>query len=377
MPHYDAIVLGTGGVGSAALDQFAQRGLRVLGIDRFPPAHDRGSSHGQTRIIRQAYFEHPDYVPLLKRAYTLWEDLEVRSGQTLYQESGLLEIGPPNGIVVPGVLASARLHDLAIDELSPREVQERFPGFVCPFNSAAVFERRAGFLFVEECIKAATAQALSRGAELRIGETVTSWSASPGHVEVTTDHDIYSAAHLVITAGAWAGHFLRELGVRFEVVRKPLYWYETKSSVYEYSRGAPGFFYELPDGYFYGFPQIDARGLKVAEHSGGEAVPDPLTVKRQELSHETRRVEKFLAEFLPAVGRRQTRFEVCLYTRSPDEHFIIDRHPGHPHVSFAAGLSGHGFKFASVLGEALVDLSLGCSPAVSLDFLSASRAAIH
>ena len=376
MQHFDAIVLGVGGVGSSVLDHFARRGLRVVGLDRFPTAHSRGSSHGQTRLIRQAYFEHPDYVPLLKRAYSLWEDLEARTGQTLYRQSGVLQVGPRGGRVIDGVLASAQQHHLAIDVLTPQEVTQRFPGFVCPESVTAVLEQKAGFLFVEDCIRAAAAQAVQAGAVLRTDETVKGWSATPGRVEVETDRDTYSASHLVITAGSWAADFLGDLGIRFEVVRKSLYWFETNSPVYHVDNGAPGFIMETPGGNFYGFPQIDSLGLKMAEHTGGYPVLDPLSFDRTEHAAETDRVTSFLASYLPQVSTRQAKFDVCLYTLSPDRDFVVDRHPEYPHVAFAAGLSGHGFKFASVLGEVLADLSLGLPTSAPVEFLASRRATL-
>ncbi len=373
MPHYDAIVLGTGGVGSAALYHFARQGLRVVGLDRFPTAHQFGSSHGQTRLIRQAYFEHSDYVPMLKRAYALWEDLSERCGQKLYQEVGVLQVGPTNGRILPGVLASAKLHNLEVDELTAKDIGTRFPGFACPDSLSGVFERRAGFLFVEDCIKAHTAAALQAGAVLQTGEQVRRWSASPNHVKVETDRDTYTASHLVITAGSWTADFLSNLGINFEVVRKSLYWFETNSPVYRADQGAPGFIIEAASGNFYGFPQIDEMGVKCAEHSGGIPVTNPLAFDRSEDRDETDRVIEFLKNFLPQVSARQTRFDVCLYTLSPDRNFVVDRHPEHAHVSFAAGLSGHGFKFASVLGEVLTELSLGKQPSSPIDFLSSNR----
>lgn len=373
MQQYDAIVLGVGGVGSAALYHFAKRGLRVVGLDRFPTAHQNGSSHGQTRLIRQAYFEHPDYVPMLKRAYALWADLSERCGQQLYQEVGVLQVGPTNGRILPGVLESAKLHQLEVDELTAREVSSRFPGFVCPDSLSGVFERRAGFLFVEDCIKAHTAQALQAGAVLHTGEAVKRWSASPNHVEVETDRETYSARHLVVTAGSWANDFLSSLGIPFEVIRKSLYWFETDSPNYRADRGAPGFIIEAPTGNFYGFPQIDSSGVKSAEHTGGLPVADPLKLNRQEDPQETARVMEFLGQFLPQVSQRRSKFDVCLYTLSPDRNFVVDRHPEHANVSFAAGLSGHGFKFASVLGEVLTELSMGLPPSAPIDFLSSRR----
>lgn len=373
MQHYDAIVLGVGGVGSAALYHFAKRGLRVVGLDRFPTAHQNGSSHGQTRLIRQAYFEHPDYVPMLKRAYALWADLSERCGQQLYQEVGVLQIGPANGRILPGVLESAQLHNLEVDQLTAREVSLRFPGFQCPESLSGVFERRAGFLFVEDCIKAHTAQALQAGAVLHTGESVKRWSASPNQVAVETDRETYTARHLVVTAGSWANDFLGSLGIPFEVIRKSLYWFETDSPDYRADRGAPGFIIEAPTGNFYGFPQIDGAGVKTAEHTGGLPVADPLKLNRQEDPQETARVLEFLRQFLPGVSQRQSKFDVCLYTLSPDRNFVVDRHPEHAHVAFAAGLSGHGFKFASVLGEVLTELSMGLPPSSPIDFLASSR----
>ena len=160
---YDVIVIGCGGVGSATLWQLASRGARVLGIDPYAPGHDRGSSHGDTRVIRQAYFEHPDYVPLLRRAYALWSDLEQQAGRRLYHETGVLEIGPPNGEVVPGVLTSARVHGLEVESLTADEVAQRFPGCAVPDGDVAVFEKRGGFLRVEDCVIACARQAGQRG----------------------------------------------------------------------------------------------------------------------------------------------------------------------------------------------------------------------
>lgn len=373
MQQYDAIVIGVGGMGSSALYHFAKRGLRVIGLDRFPTCHKFGSTHGQTRLIRQAYFEHPDYVPMLKRAYTLWEELTAEWSQKLYHEVGVLQAGYPDGRILPGVLESAKLHDLKIQRLTPGDVTKLFPGFVIPENLSAAFEQRAGYLFVEECVKAHTELALRAGATLQTGETVQRWSASPGRVEVQTDRDTYTASHLVITAGSWANDFLGKLKIPLEVVRKSLYWYQTKSDVYQEKRGSPGFIIECATGNFYGFPQIDELGVKVAEHSNGIPVANPLEVDRTEDAAETNQVLGFIRDFMPQVTTQQTRFDTCLYTLSPDRNFIIDRDPDYPHVTFAAGLSGHGFKFATVLGEVLTEMSLGLPTTAPAEFLSASR----
>lgn len=374
MTHYDAIVLGTGGVGSAAAFHLARRGARVLGLDRFPGGHDRGSSHGQTRIIRQAYFEHADYVPLLRRAYELWGELESLADEKLFYRVGLLQIGPPAGYVIGGVLGAANQHGLAVDELTAAQSEARFPGFRVPDGMVGVFEPAAGYLRVERCVLAHLAAAKQQGATLKTGVTVISWHADADRVSVATDLGVFTADKLVITAGAWAPQLLADLGIKMTVRRKHLHWFQCNDPVYR-GPNAPTFFYEMPHGLFYGFPAADELGVKVAEHSGGETVTDPLTDPRPLEEQDLSRVRDFVGEQLPRVGKsaRHTRHEVCFYTMSPDEQFIIDTHPRHKNVVFSAGLSGHGFKFTSVLGEIMADLALAGTTCQPIGFLSAGR----
>lgn len=384
MPNapYDAIILGAGGVGSAAMWQLARRGLRVLGIDRFDPPHGEGSSHGQTRIIRQAYFEHADYVPLLLESYRLWEELEGLAGQRLKIETGLLEVGPRDGVVVPGVLSAARQHGLAVEELAVAEMESRWPGFRMPENQspelAGVFEPRAGYLKVEECVAACLAEAQRHGAELLPNVEVHDWRAG-ADVLVRTAAGDFRANRLVITAGAWAGPLLHNLGVSLEVRRKPLMWYEPRdasasaAALTSAANDFPCFLFELSHGIFYGFPAVDERGLKAAEHSGGDAIANPLAIDRKLHATDHQRVDQFLQTHIPSVRTPCRDHAVCLYTMSPDEHFIVDRHPADPRVVFAAGLSGHGFKFTPVLGQALAELAtegVTCQPT---GFLSLGR----
>lgn len=373
MTAYDVIVLGTGGVGSAVLRELASRKVRVLGLDRFPAGHDRGSSHGQTRIIRQAYFEHPDYVPLLQRAYALWEQVQQAWGQQLFFPVGLLEIGPPHGVVVPGVLEAAGRYGLAVERLTADQAARQFPGLQVPAGCEAVFERQAGYLLVEDCVVAQIELARRAGAEFLWDQEVVGWRAGPGHVEVRTASQTYRAERLVITAGAWSAGLLADLGIPLRVVRKHLHWYAADHPDYQQRNGCPTFFYELPEGYFYGFPALDAGGVKVAEHTGGELVANPLSVDRQPDPLDRTRVESFLQACLPGVTRHPLRHAVCMYTLSPDEHFVVDRHPDHSGVVFAAGLSGHGFKFAPVLAEALADLALEGTTRLPIGFLGCCR----
>ncbi|MEX0613648.1 MAG: N-methyl-L-tryptophan oxidase [Pirellulales bacterium] len=373
MTHYDAIVLGAGGVGSAALYHFARRGVRAIGIDRFHPPHDRGSSHGHTRVIRQAYFEHPDYVPLLIESYRLWRDLEQHTGRLLLHQVGLVEIGPADGVVVPGVLRAAEEHQLAVESLTAAEIHRRWPGLGAADPLCGVFEPAAGFLLVEDCVAAHLAAARDAGAELLPNTEVVSWSASERGVRVITSLGEFAAERLIITAGAWAGSLLADLNVPLSVRRKSLFWFATDSADYEVTNGFPVFLFELPDGVFYGFPKLDARGVKFAEHSGGHVVGDPLAVDRAIDPQEQRRLLDVLPRHLPGVRPRVTDHCVCLYTMSPDEHFILDRHPTHANVVFAAGLSGHGFKFAPVLGRALSDLALDGATELPIGFLGLRR----
>jgi sarcosine oxidase len=371
-PIYDAIVLGAGGVGSAAMWQLVSRGLRVLGIDRFHPPHDRGSSHGQTRIIRQAYFEHADYVPLLLESYRHWEELEQLAGRQLKRETGLIQVGPVDGVVVPGVLNAARQHGLDVEPLTAREVEQRWPEFRVPADSAGVFERRAGLLHVETCVQACLEAAKAAGAELLTGVEVFDWS-SGDDITVRTSAGDFGAARLVITAGAWAAQLLTSLGVEFQVRRKVQMWFEPGDASTQAEVGFPCFLVELPQGAFYGFPVIDSRGLKAADHSGGELVRDPLTVDRTLHDADRAPVESFLRAHLPTIKTPCREHAVCLYTMSPDEHFIVDCLPDDPRIVFAAGLSGHGFKFTPVLGRALADLVVDGTTPLPIGFLSMAR----
>ncbi len=373
MSKYDVIVLGTGGVGSAAAYHLAKRGAKVLGLDQFPAGHDRGSSHGETRVIRQAYFEHADYVPLLLRAYELWRQLEATSGADLLHQVGLLQVGPPEGVVVSGVLAAAKQHGLVVESLAGERVAMRFPGFRVPEGSVGVFEPAAGYLRVEQCVLAHLDQARRKGAELRYDVTARNWQSDGAAVRVTTDQGDFSAAQLIVTAGPWAPQLLASLNVPLKVRRKHLYWFPTGDERYHERQGCPTYLYELPQGVFYGFPLVDELGLKVAEHSGGAVVDDPKNDSRSLDTQDLARVENFLARYLPGVGRPLQRRSVCFYTMSPDEHFLVDRHPEQANVHFVAGLSGHGFKFTSVLGEALAALALDGRTDLPMEFLGLHR----
>ncbi len=373
MSHWQAIVVGVGGVGSAALYELSRRGITVLGIDRFSPGHDRGSSHGQTRIIRETYFEHPHYVPLARHAFDLWRELEQRSGQQLLRQTGLLQVGPPKGRVLQGVRASANQHGLEIEELNHQQVETRFPGFRVPDDLVGLFEPRAGYLLVERCVMTHVSEARKLGAELHTDETIQEIHAEKSGVEVITDRGRYTADRAIVTAGAWAGELFAELGLPLTVRRKASFWFAPRDTSYQVEAPCPAFLFETPDGVFYGLPQIDETGVKVAEHSGGRTVVDPLNVDREIDAEDLARVEQFVKSCTPQLETPHRKHAVCMYTMTPDEHFIIDRHPHSPQIALAAGLSGHGFKFVGILAKALADLLLDGKTNVPVEFLSLSR----
>lgn len=369
---YDCVVLGVGGVGSAALRGLARRGMRVLGIERLAPGHDRGSSHGRTRMIRQAYFEHPDYVPLVLEAYRMWRELEGEARRDLLTITGLLQVGPADGAVLGGVAESARRFDLTVERLSRSQIERRWDGIRAPQEMEGIFEPTGGVLAVEDCVKAMADSALAAGAELRCGVVVERWSVEPGEIRLETSHGDVRARRMVVTAGPWAPGLLSELGVSFSVRRKPQCWFPAEES-YRASAGFPAFLFDLPQGAFYGFPVVDGQGLKAAEHSGGRIVDDPTHVDRALDNDDLARVVSFLRACLPRVGSEPIAHSVCMYTMSPDGHFVVDRLPGHPEIAVAAGLSGHGFKFAPVLGEALADLICEGASQRPIAFLAQSR----
>lgn len=355
--HYDVIVVGLGAMGSAAANHLAERGVRVLGLERYGPAHDRGSSHGGSRIIRQAYFEDPAYVPLLLRAYELWEKLERDSGADLFCRTGGLMVGSPESRTVAGSRASAEYWSLPHEMLCAAEVSRRFPTMTPAPHEVALYEANAGFVRPERTVATQLALAAWRGAELRFEEPVAHWEADP--VTVWTAAGRYTADRLVICPGAWASDLLAELGVRFRVERQVQYWFEPRGGTGAFTPDAqPIYVWEDSAGVqVYGFPAHEGPygGAKVAFFRRGMPCT-PEDIDRTVAGDEVATIAGQLADKLPALCGRFLRAVTCMYTNTPDEHFVITNHPNRPQVTVGCGFSGHGFKFVPVIGEILADL---------------------
>ncbi len=367
---YDVVVVGLGGAGSAAAYHLARRGLRVLGLERFGPLHDRGSSHGHTRITRQAYFEHPDYVPLLLRAYELWEELERACQQQLLLVCGGLMIGPPEGELFSGALRSASAYGLPHEVLSPQDVRARFPAFHLAEGEMALYEPRAGVLFPESCVHAHQQQAQAKGAELQFHVRVVDWESDGRRVRVRTPNNVVEAGSLVLAAGPWMPELAR-LRVSLWVERQLAFWFVPRRPEWFSPDRCPVFVWQTEEGFFYGIPSVRGRGFKVARHHGGQPVnPHHVPPAQPE---EAGWLRAQLARRLPEADGELEAAVTCLYTNTPDEHFIVDRHPEAPNVVVCSACSGHGFKFTSVLGEAIADLVSQGSTHLPVAFLSLRR----
>ncbi len=357
MPAADVIVVGLGAMGSAAAWQLARRGRRVLGFDRFSPPHTLGSSHGRSRIIREAYFEHPAYVPLLRRAYECWAQLEHESGRQLLRRTGGLMAGPEKGVLFAGARRSAVEHGVPHEVLRADEIRHRFPGFAPPEDTVGLFEFRAGMLWPEGCVEAALRLARRDGAELRTDEPVTSWRADGDGVAVATAGGTYRAARLILSAGPWMPSLLGAQGRPLRVERQLFHWFEPVRNPewFRPDRCPVAVWEYAPDRIFASQPDT-GDGMKAGIHHEGETT-DPEQVRRQPTAEDESAMRRLVERYLPDAAGRVREARVCLYTNTPDHHFLIDVHPDHPQVIVASPCSGHGFKFASVVGEILADLA--------------------
>jgi sarcosine oxidase len=356
MPGPHVVVIGLGAMGSAALCQLARRGVRVTGTEQFAIGHHRGSSHGPTRMIRLAHFENNSYVPLLRRAYELWRELENLARQTLVVKTGIAEIGPPAGELVRGTLAAASRYSLPHTVLDAKSLMQRYPSFNVPETCVAVLQPDGGYIEAATAIDANIRIATAAGAVVRTSETVSAIELHATGVRIRTNRAVIDADEVVVAAGPWMGKLLPELHLPLRTTRQVVGWFAPADAEQFGADRFPVFILETRHGHHYGFPVYGRSGMKIAKHHHVREEVDADTYRRAVSADDEATIRAPLAEYLPTANGRLIAAQTCLYTMTPDETFIIDRMPGHPHVVIASPCSGHGFKFSPVVGEILADL---------------------
>lgn len=371
---YDVAVAGLGGMGSAALAHCAVRGVRVIGIEQFDPVHELGASSGKTRIIRQAYFEDPAYVPMLLRAYELWRQLEERSGEDLMRLTGLLMAGTPNSEIVSGSARAAQIHDLPVEYLTASDMRKRYPELRVADDEVGVFESNAGAVFPEKTIRAYLGIAQELGAQVRFRTSVLRWHSEPDGITIElSDASVVRARSLIVTLGPWFGEVMRAAGVQLDVQRNVQVWFTPKTAAYA-ADGFPAFLIEresLPAP-LYGFPDF-GDGVKAAFHGYG-ALTEPSQLDREiDPQRDVEPVARALENWMPGAAAAFRAGKACMYALTPDRHFVVDRDPRDERVVLCGGFSGHGFKFVPVVGEIASQLALDGAAALDIDFLSTRR----
>jgi len=354
--HYDVIVIGVGGMGSSTCYQLAKRGLKVLGLEQFDIPHTHGSSHGLTRIIRLAYYEDPSYVPLLRRAYQLWDEIEQLSGEKLFYKTGSVDVGNSDSVVFNGSQHSCLQHNIPHEVLSGAELNYRYPGYQVPDDFYALYQPDGGFLLPERATVAFVEAAQKLGASIRAREKLLNWKTTQNGVSVKTNKNEYEADALVFTSGAWCGELLPILGDLAIPERQVLAWLQPKQPECFTPDTFPVFNIQLGEERYYGFPVYGIPGFKFGKYHHLEEKGSPESFDWNPNEEDEKILRSFADKMFPKGNGPTMSLKTCMFTNSSDEHFIIDVHPEFPQISFAAGFSGHGYKFASVIGEILADL---------------------
>jgi sarcosine oxidase len=351
--RYDVIVVGAGAMGSATIYHLASRGLKVLGLDQFEVPHVLGSSHGLTRIIRLAYFEHPSYVPLLRRAYELWRRLESASGLPLLHITGSIDAGQ----IFESSRESCRLHSLPHEVMTSAELSTRFPAYRLPSDTMALYQPEGGFLIPEACIAAHLDLAKGLGAQLHLSEAVLGWQEDSDGVEVQTPSGTYRANRLIITAGAWVAKLVPQLRTVAVPERQVVAWLKPLRPELFKPEVFPVFNLRVPEGHFYGFPEHGEPGFKFGRYHHRHEVADPDLMDRETNAEDERLLREFAGRYFPEAMGPTLSMQTCLFTNTQDEHFIFDFLDESRRVILGSPCSGHGFKFSSVVGEILADLA--------------------
>jgi sarcosine oxidase len=371
---YDVIVVGVGGMGSATVAHLARRGVRVLGLEQYDIPHDRGSSHGLSRIIRLAYFEHPAYVPLLHRAYELWWALEREVQERLLSITGSLDIGTVDSTVFGGALKAAQLHHLVHEVLEPEALRRRFPGYGLPAPLLGLYQPQGGLLAAERCLVAHVNTALRYGAHIHGREALQDWESRGDGIVVRTSRGTYQAQRLVLTAGAWTHRLLAQYKGTLQPERQVMIWMQPQVPAHFQIGAFPVFNMAVEEGTFYGLPIYSIPGFKLARwHHLEQAIDDPASMDRDCHPEDEAILRAFVRRYFPDGDGPTLSMHTCLFTNTPDAHFVIDAHPDYPNVFIAGGFSGHGFKFCSVVGEILADLAQGGSTRHDISLFRATR----
>ena len=374
--HFDVAVIGLGAMGSAALCHLARRGVRAVGIERFALGHERGSSHGETRAIRQGYFEHPSYVPLVRAAYEGWEALERDTGETVLTKTGVLEIGKPGSAIVSGSLQASLEHGLEHDVLDRAELARRFPQFTLPEGYEAVWQPDAGFLRPELGNRLHIQQARKAGAEVRENCRVRGIEPADSGIRLVFDDGTISASTVVVTAGAWIGELVPALKPKLTLTRQVACWFEPRRNATTRLGALPVFIIDGDDDVAYGFPDIGS-GFKCASHNDSGTLLAADEASQDAGPADEKRMRDFLQAYLPDAAGPLQKMSTCIYTRTPDEDFIIDLHPDDKRIVIASPCSGHGYKFASVIGEVLADLAIDGTTRHDITRFSVGRDALR
>jgi sarcosine oxidase len=374
MHTYDTIVVGIGGMGSAALYHLARRGVRVLGLERFEVPHRWGSSHGRTRIIRLAYWEHPAYVPLLRRSYELWRDLERHAGTPLLTITGSIDAGRESSRHVVGALEACHRFNLVYEAFDGRTLRDRFPGYRLPPDHRAIFQPDGGILHPERCVTEHVSAARASGAAIHEHERVVEWRQTSTAVTVKTTAASYECGRLILTAGAWTGALVPALRAELTPERQVVLWTDPAAPELFTVDRFPVFYLEGDEGSFYGFPAYDGAGFKIGKYHHLRQAVDPEAMDRVCHPDDERILREGIRRYFPDADGPAAAMESCLFTNTIDEHFIIDVVPGSAGaVIVAGGFSGHGFKFCSVVGEILAALAVDGSTHHDISLFSITR----
>ncbi len=373
MKTFELIIVGCGGIGSAALYYASQLGLTTLCIEQYEQGHNKGATHGETRAFRKAYYDDIRYTPILKKAYTEWKKIEKQASQTLFVENGVLEIAEPQHQMITDSIACAKQYNIPIEILSNEVLTARFNNFFIPPNNIGILQPEAGFLYVDKCLKFFVESAKNNGATVLFNEPVISWELdSEEIIHVKTNKNTFRGKHLIICAGPWSSMLLPNLTIPVTLLQKKLVWTSVQNDSYSLDKGCPCFAYHLNEGIFYGFPTVSSM-MKIARHSGGKQIVTPEQSTNLNDQEELEAIQWFIKTYLPFANPIITKEANCIYDITPDKQFIIDTYPLSRKIVYAASLSGHGYKMANILGEIIVNLAIKGLTEFDISFLSLKR----